>query len=113
MPGTTLVNLFFGTARRVNASNNLLVGASYTPTAVLWQFLRASIRTPLLKAIAQTVSISVRGIFDTLSASEHNHRQAYTFPLEISRCSAIRNRHSVSTGALRKLVRPRTAASAC
>jgi hypothetical protein len=102
---TTLVNLFFGTTgSTVNASNNLLVGASYTPTASgCGNFFGVDPNTAAQSYGANGLYFggTCAGIFDTLSTSLNTTiGQAYTLRFDLAMFGNSGNGTRVSTGAL-------------
>ena len=102
---TTLVNLFFGTTgSTVNASNNLLVGASYTPTASgCGNFFGVDPNTAAQSYGANGLYFggTCAGIFDTLSTSLNTTiGQAYTLRFDLAMFGNSGNGTRVSTGVL-------------
>ena len=110
-PGTTsIINLFFGTAANagqpatLTAANNLLVGASYTPTASgCGSFFGVDPNTAAQSYGANGLYFggTCAGIYDTLSTSLNTTvGQSYTLRFDLSVFGSAPNGVRVSTGAL-------------
>jgi len=106
LPGSTaIVNLFFGTSgSTLNAGNNLLVGAAYTPTASgcgNYFGVDSNVAGQSYGAAGLYFGGTCAGVFDTLSTSLNTTiGQAYTLRFDLSVFGGVNNGVRVSTGAL-------------
>ena len=106
LPGSTaIVNLFFGTSgSSLNAGNNLLVGAAYTPTASgcgNYFGVDSNVAGQSYGAAGLYFGGTCAGVFDTLSTSLNTTiGQAYTLRFDLSVFGGVNNGVRVSTGAL-------------
>ena len=106
LPGSTaVVNLFFGTSgSTLNAGNNLLVGAAYTPTASgCGNFfgVDSNVAGQSYGAAGLYFGGTCAGVYDTLTTSLNTTiGQAYTLRFDLSVFGGVNNGVRVSTGAL-------------